>query len=172
VGSSISWVGFDRTGKAKALQAANLQDTGLPEETNESPFSGAEFPGYWFVLFSNDFGFVSPQRLAQLSVDCRIVACQVHEGIMFSAAYGYQGGRRVWELAHNAQRSINDLPAAGSPPPSFESIRRRLTREQETAPGDFIFDIPVEVAAAVCGFRHPRLAYERGRPQFTRLEVR
>jgi hypothetical protein len=172
VGFRISWVGFDSTGKAKALQAADLQDTGEPEEANESPFSGAEFPGGWFVLFSNDFGFVSPERLAQLSADCRIVACQVHEGIMFSAAYGYQGGRRVWELAHNAQQSIYDLSVSGSPPPSFESIRRRVTREQETTPGDFIFDIPVEVAAAVCGFRHSQWTYEWGRPQFTRLEVR
>jgi hypothetical protein len=142
---------------------------------NETPFSGAEFPGGWFVLFSNDFGFVSSERLAQLSADCRIVACQVHEGIMFSAAYRYQGGRRVWKLAHNAQQSIYDLSISGLPPPSFESIRRRMTRKQEATPGggvDFIFDIPVEIAAAVCGFRHDRWTYEWGRPQFTRLEVR
>src|SRR5579864_793955 len=57
----------------------------------------------------------------------------------------------TWELSHNAQYSIDDLSVFGSPPSSFESIRRRLTREQEATAGgvDYIFDIPVEVAAAV-----------------------
>jgi hypothetical protein len=79
-----------------------------------------------------------------VSVACRFVACQAHEGIMVSAAYGYERGRR-------------------------------LMQEQETTAGgvvDYIFDIPVEVPAAVCKHRHDRWKYEWGAPQFTRLEVR
>jgi hypothetical protein len=94
---------------------------------------------------------------------------------MFSAAYGYERGNRVWELAHNAQQSIYDLSVSGSPPPSFESIRQRLTRRQEATAGsgvDYIFDIPVEVAAAICKYRYGQLKYEWSRPQFTRLEAR
>jgi hypothetical protein len=151
-----------------------LKDTGEPDEVNEAPFSGAEIPGGWFILFSNDFMFVSRERLAQLSVDCRIVGCQVHEGIMVSAAYGYEHGSRAWELAHNAQQSIYDLSVSGSPPPSFASIRQRLTQKQETTAGgvDYIFDIPVEVAAAVCKYRYGRLKFDWGVPQFTRLDAR
>jgi hypothetical protein len=174
VGFRISWIGFDGKRKASALEMAGLKDAGEPDEFNETPFSGAEIPGGWFILFSNDFGFVSRERLAQLSIDCRIIACQVHEGIMFSAAYGYERSNRMWELAHDAQQGIDDLSVSGSPPPSFESIRRRLTQRQETTFGgavDYIFDIPVEVAAAICGYRYGRLKFEWGTPQFSRLDV-
>ena len=171
MGFKVSWIGFDGKSKPGVLEMVGLKDTGEPDEVNEAPFSGAEIPGGWFILFSNNFDFVTPDRLARLSVDCHIVACQVHEGVMVSAAFGYEHGHRVWELAHNAQQSVNDLTVAGSPPPSFEPIRRRLTQEQEAAIGvDYIFDIPVETAAAVSGYRHDRWSFEWGRPQFIRLE--
>lgn len=174
MGFRISWIGFEGKAKASVLEMAGLNDTGEPDEVNEAPFSGAEIPGGWFILFSNDFMFVSPERLARLSVDCRIVACRVHEGIMFSAAYGYGHGNQLWELAHNAQQSIHDLSVSGSPPPSFQSIRQRLSQKQERTAGgvDYIFDIPVEVAAAVGKYRHDRMKFEWGTPQFTRLNVR
>jgi hypothetical protein len=176
VGFKASWIGFDGKGKSDVLEMVGLKDTGEPDEANEAPFSGAEIPGGWFILFSNNFDFVTPNRLARLSVDCRIVACQVHEGVMVSAAFGYERGRGVWELAHNAQQSLNDLTVVGSPPPSFEAIRRRLTQEQDAATDgdvDYIFDIPVEVAAAAVGnYRHDRWKFEWGQPQFTRLEAR
>jgi hypothetical protein len=66
-------------------------------------------------------------------------------------------------LAHNAQQSIGGLSVSGSPPPSFESIRQRLTRRQEATAGsgvDYIFDIPVEVAAAICKYRYGRLKFD------------
>jgi hypothetical protein len=175
VGFKIAWIGFDGKAKTSALEMVGLKDTGAPDELNETPFSGAEIPGGWFILFSNDFEFVSLERLAQLSIDCRIIACQMHEGIMFSAAYGYEGGNRTWELAHDAQQGIDDLSVSGSPPPSFESIRQRLIQRQEATVGgsvDYIFDIPVEVAAAVCRYRYGRSKFEWGTPRFTRLDAR
>ena len=175
MGFKISWLGVAGKSKASVLDTVGLKDTEEPEEVPESPFSGAEIPGGWFILFSNDFDFVSRARLAQFSIDCRIVACQVHEGIMFSAAYGYERGARIWELAHFAQQGIYDLSVSGSPPPSFESVRRRLTqKQQETAGGgvDYIFGIPLEVAADICKYSHDRWQFEWGRPQFTRLEAR
>jgi hypothetical protein len=178
VGFKISWIGFDAIGKATSLEMLGLHDTGKPDRANEASFSGAEIPGGWFILFSNDFQFASPKRVAQLSADCRIVACQVHEGVMFSAAYGYERGNCVWELVHDAQRSINDLSVAGSPPTSFQSISQRQMEKQEGTAReeglgvDYIFDIPVEVAADVCKYRHDRWQFEWGEPRFFRLDGR
>jgi hypothetical protein len=70
VGFKVSWIGFDGKGKTSALEKVGLQDTGEPDRANEALFSGAEIPGGWFILFSNNFEFVSRERLAQLSVDC------------------------------------------------------------------------------------------------------
>jgi hypothetical protein len=92
LGFKISWVGFHGLTKAKALEIIEADDTGIIDEANEAPFSGAEIPGGWFILFSNDFGFVSKKRLESLSAKGTVVACQVHEGVMVSAAYGYEWG--------------------------------------------------------------------------------
>jgi hypothetical protein len=165
MGFRISWVGFKCIDKNRALEKVGLRDTGNPDEVNEAPFSGAEIPGGWFILFSNDFLFVSRERLAALSTDCSVIACQVHEGIMVSAAYGYKGGDRVWEVAHNAQRSLDDLSVFGSPPVSLQSIRQRHMQSRN------IFDIPVEVAAAVCNYRYGQMEFDWGQPRFTRLDI-
>jgi hypothetical protein len=171
MGFRISWIGFDGKGKSSALEMVGLKDTKEPE-VNEAPFSGADIPGGWFILFSNDFQFVSRERLAQLSLDCRIIGRQVHEGILFSAAYGCERGKHVWELRYHAQQmSIDDLSVFGSPPASFESIRQRLTEDRRQAAGD-IFDIPVAVAATICKYRYGQFQFEWGRAQFTRLEFR
>ena len=165
MGFKISWIGFHGQSKPEVLAIAGLRDTGEADETNETLFSGAELPGGWFILFANDFGFVTSARLAKLSADCRLVACKVHEGIMVSAACGYERGRGAWELAHDAQQGIYDLTVTGSPPPSFDLIRRRLMQEQESSAGgvDYIFSIPVEVAGSICNYRHDRWMFDWGR---------
>jgi hypothetical protein len=124
MGFKISWIAFDRIGKDRALDKVGLRDTGHLDEPNESPFSGAEIPGGWFILFSNDFLFVSRERLAGLSADCSIVACRVHEGTMPSVSYGYAARRRLWEVGHDAQQGLDNLSIFGSPPPSFQSVRQ------------------------------------------------
>jgi hypothetical protein len=93
---------------------------------------------------------------------------------MFSAAFLYRDGHRMWELVHDAREGIDNLSIDGFPPRSFESIRRvQIQKQQETPRGvDYIFDIPVEVAAGVCNYRHDQWQFEWGTPQFTRLDVR
>jgi hypothetical protein len=49
--------------------------------------------------------------------------------------------------------------------------KQQTTAGGETLSFDCTFDIPVEVAAAVCKYRHDRWKFEWGKPQFTRLDV-
>jgi hypothetical protein len=49
--------------------------------------------------------------------------------------------------------------------------KQQTTAGGETLSFDYTFDIPVEVAAAVCKYRHDRWKFEWGKPQFTRLDV-
>jgi len=49
--------------------------------------------------------------------------------------------------------------------------KQQTTAGGETHSFDYTFDIPVEVAAAVCKYRHDRWKFEWGKPQFTRLDV-
>jgi hypothetical protein len=60
-------------------------------------------------------------------------------------------------------------------PFSSRLSRYSLMQKQETTADDdvdFIFDIPVEVAAAVCKYRYGHLKFDWGTAQFTRLDIR
>ncbi len=173
MGFKISWIGFHGATKDQVLQTAGLRDTGEGDEANEAPFSGAEIPGGWFILFSNDFDFASPERVASFSSDCRIVACQVHEGIMASISYAIERGTSRWQIEHNSQKHSNDLSVTGSPPATFHSIQdrlRQLQADSQAPRANYIFEIPVETAESVCGYRHDRWRFAWGKPIFTRLE--
>lgn len=177
MGFKISWVGFHGLTKAEVLEIVGGVDTGVHQEGNEAPFCGAEIPGGWYILWSNDVEFVTLERLQSFSVRGTVVACQVHEGIMVSVAYGYERGEQRWTLFHNSDNGLLDLSVSGSPPPVFESVRDRLSKEQEARGGesaniDYIFDIPVETVEALCGYRHDRWTFAWGRPTFTAINIR
>jgi hypothetical protein len=176
LGFKISWIGFQGATKLQALQKAGLCDTGESDEANEVPVSGAEIPGGWLILFSNDFRFASPERVASLSAYCLTVACQVHEGIMVSRSVAFERGASLWQLTHDSQNRSNDLSVTGLPPAAFQSIHDRLrqlqAQQDKSRPlrVEYVFDVPVETAESVCGYRHDGARFAWGKPIFTRLE--
>jgi hypothetical protein len=176
LGFKISWIGFQGITKHQALEKAGLRDTEEIDEANEASFSGAEIPHGWFILFSNDFRFASPERVGSLSADCLTLGCQVHEGIMVSASSAFERGAKLWQIEYDSQNRSRDLSVSGSPPATFRFIQdrlRRLQAQQDNAEPlrvDYIFDIPVATAESVCGYRHDRWRFEWGQPKFTRLK--
>lgn len=176
MGFKISWIAFKDITKEEILRAVGGVDTGNPDEANEAPFSGAQIPNGWFVLFSNDFEYASAARLGTLSEKSSLVACQLHEGVMVSAAYAYKRGQIQWSLVHDADKGIRHLDVSGVPPDQFEVVRARLSQTQDTNGGDqsevdYIFDVPLETAEAVCGYKHDKTIFDWGEPQFTVIEM-
>ena len=174
MGFSISWIGFKAEDKDEALRLLGLVDTGELDEANESPLSGAVLPTGWFIVFSNDFDFATPKRLAELSLGRQVIACQVEEHVMVSAAYCYDDGEAVWWASHVSDSGRYDLTAEGALPDGFAALKDRLFKEQEAEGGaeadvDFVFDVPVEQALAICGYRYDQCTYEWGEPAFTEL---
>jgi hypothetical protein len=177
MGFKLSWIAFQDTTKQQILEALGLRDTGVPDEF--APFVGAELPTGWLLLLTRDFDYISPARLAALSAGCRLVACQVHEGIMASGAFFYERGSELWHVTHDSDKGTRDLSVSGSPPPELDLIRRRLTRRQDEEPRekrfllgiDYIFDVPVDTAFAICGYRHNLADFSWGEPKFTRFEA-
>jgi hypothetical protein len=176
LGFKISWIGFRGLSKEDALRSLNAVDTRERDEANEAPFSGAEIPGGWFVLFANDFSFASEDRLARLSENCEVVACQVHEGVMVAVSYGYERGQQKWAILHDAQQDLRHIEVTGTPPTAFAQVRERLLKEQDQHDGqepgvDFVFDVPLETATSVCPYKHDRWRFDWGEPCFTVLEL-
>ena len=73
---------------------------------------------------------------------------------MVSTAAGWDDGRESWSVTHDAQVDLKHLEVRGEPPREFARIRDELFAKQTEDTCDYIFDIPVEVAAEVVGFRY------------------
>jgi len=99
------------------------------------------------------------QTLQRLSAGCEVVTGDVEEQVMVSVATGWKDGQRVWSVTHDAQRDLEHLQTEGELPAAFTNIRDRLRSEQQKAGGrkadvDYIFDVPVELAQTLTGYRH------------------
>jgi hypothetical protein len=97
--------------------------------------------------------------LQGLSGGCEVITGDVEEHVMVSIATGWKDGRRVWSVTHDGQRDMEHLQTEGDLPAAFTSIRDRLRSEQQTAGGrkadvDYTFDVPVELAQTLTGYRH------------------
>lgn len=174
MGFSIAWIAFHGLTKAEVLSHVDLVDTQERDEANESPISGSELPGGWYVLFLSDVAhpYLSAESLQRLSKGCTVLGCQVEEHVMVSASFLYENGARIWHILHESEKGVYNLEIEGAPPGSFSIAEFRQKQHEaggESADVDYIFDAPVELAQAICGFRHDRWKFDWGQPVFTRL---
>ena len=117
MGFSITWFGFENKTKAEALAKFGQRDSGIADDGNEALFSAAQLPTGWTIVFVNDFAVGGEAALLEeLSQSGRIVACQIEEHAMISAARGYQDEREKWEVVHDSHRGVYDVSTQGQPP--------------------------------------------------------
>lgn len=170
MGFSISWIATKSLAAAEALDLLGLTDTGDPTDRDDELVSLAELPSGWLLLYSTNFDFAAPGWLKALSTAGVAMGCQVEEHVMFSGVRFFEGGEEAWAVVHDSEQAADHLSISGARPAELAPILERLTREQEEDEAgdvDFIFDIPIELAAAICGFRHN---IEDGDLTFTALD--
>jgi hypothetical protein len=172
MGFSISWVAFEGLDKPEALARLGLEDTDRPDDANRAPFSCAQLPTGWTILISNDFDFASDERLKALSEGVQVLGGRVEEHIMHCATSAWRDGRPSWRIVHDSSVGLRHLDADGALPDTFETARASALAELAEDGGDdsevdYVFDVPVEVAAAVCGWRHDQWKFDWGEPRFT-----
>ncbi len=161
MGFSQSWLAVKGKPAAAVLEALGLKGTGTREEIAESPIIGAELPGGWYLVVANRSGhrLMREPVVERLSAGCEVVTGDVEEHVMVSMAAGWKDGRRIWLVAHDAQRGIEHLKTQGELPTAFGGIRDEMRSQHQAAGGrqadvDYIFDVPVELAKALTGYRH------------------
>ena len=170
MGYSLSWLAVRGKDAATVRNALGLRDTGEREEIPDSPLLGADLPGGWYLVFANRCDFADSAPLAKLSSAADVVTCSVEEHVMYSSAASWNNGRQVWSVIHDAQQGAGHLDAVGELPPGFGPIRDRLWEEQAArGDADYLFDIPVELAKALIGFRHDQDTPGTPPAPFTRL---
>ncbi len=159
MGYSLCWAAVRGKPRDAVLAECGLHSTGAWEGLAESPLVGTQLADGWYLVLSNqDVRFVEEPMLQRLSSKSEVVACVVEEHVMCSSAYGWNDGKKVWSLLHDAQQSVEHLEHTGDPPSSWTVIRDRLRAEQDRAGRkagvDHLFEAPVEVARALTGFSH------------------
>lgn len=171
MGFRISWLAAKGMSATDLLGHFQLEATVRPDRANEAPFSVASLPTGWTVLWSNDPTFASIERCQTLSKAAPVISCWVNETVMFSSANYFENGNYLWFVGHNAQDGTYSLEVDGNLPSQFEAIKARLMEQQEAEGGtaadvDLVFDIPLETAQAICGFKHDLSAFAWGEAEF------
>lgn len=161
MGTCLSWAAIRGKPASVVLRALGYTTTGTREplfwrDSTEVPFMAGHCND-WYFLFGNGNDFMSAPTLAQpLSIGSEVVVCFVESHVMVSSAAGFRDGKRIWSVVHDTQhRGAAHLEATGAPPAAWPAILR--TARSKSKPGvDYLFDAPIDLAAAVTGFRHDR----------------
>jgi hypothetical protein len=161
MGYAISWIAAKGDQPERLVQSLGLKPTGDLAEYAEAQFTGCKLQSGWFVVVINEYGhpFMSSQSLASLSTDNDIVACAIEEHVMVCTAEEWRNGRQIWRLEHDAQQSMEHISASGQLPEVYASIEQASAEQQAEAGGkkadvDYFFEIPVETAKNIVGFKH------------------
>jgi hypothetical protein len=164
MGASLSWLAVRGKTPQTIRAELGLRPAGRREKHPESPVTGAELPGGWYLLVENHRlknQYVRDSVLEGLSKGCEVITCAVEEHVMCSEAARWGEGVKTWSVIHEAEKGGRDLRTEGEMPPPFALIRDRLISEQD-GEADYAFDIPVELAESFTGYRHDAAAPESG----------
>ena len=167
MGFSISWLAFRNIAESDMFARAGFRRTEISCEAFTAPVTEAILRDNWHLIAFNriSHALTKTENLTVLSQGCEIVGVQAEEHVMASAAFLYRNGQYVWEVAHEHENGNRHLLVMGTPPDSLDEIRERLEREQDKSqrgplPVNYIFDIPIELAERICGFRHDRWGFD------------
>jgi hypothetical protein len=94
---------------------------------------------------------------------------------MNSLATEWKDGRQLWSVSHDGSDGGDQLAVEGQLPDVFEELRHEAEAAQaesdkEGGGVDFVFDIPLDLAAELTGFRHDEMGFDDDIPPFTALE--
>lgn len=171
----VGWIGVSGMDRERVLEAAGLEAAPGARKPKATLWS---LPNGWTFLFTLDFGFPTPERMAALSAEGTAIALSADDRVMISVVRGYERGKAVFAIEHDGgNHGPRHMAKAGALPAQWDAILGRLSRQQDKedqgpAEVDFLFDAPLDLAKALCGYRHDR-AWPKGKePVETPLVVK
>ena len=173
MGFSISWFAVRGKSASEVLSQLGLVETSRREWLPESSVLSSDLPSGWFLVFFNEASphALKPESLRALSTGSELIACQVEEHVMVSTAAEWREGKELWFVVHDTEDDPRDVEFTGAPPNELAEIReRQKARYQVTSNVDYAFEIPIELAARITGFRHDEAFDEAASEPFVVLE--
>jgi len=176
VGFALSWLAVKGRSPERVLDALGWRVTGRQEEFPESPLTSAVLPTGWFsIVMQRADAHDGTLDLGSLSQEAEVVTCVVEEHVMVSAASEWADGKEKWSIRHDAQQGLGHLEISGEPPSGAAEIvadarKAQAAEDAGSAEVDFIFDIPINVAERVTGYRYDRAQVQGVAVSFDVLE--
>ena len=168
----VGWIGVQGLDRQRILEATGLEEALPGKRLKALTWS---LPNGWAFLMTFDFGFPTPERMAALSAEGRAIAVSADDRIMMSVVRGYERGKAVFAIEHDGgQHGRRHMAVAGTPPAEWPGILSRLGQEQDeedrgAGEVDCLFDAPLDLAKALCGYRHDEVWPEGQEPAETPL---
>ena len=174
MGFNMSWIVVDGIDEGTLYDALDLVATDeIPDPhdlgTSYVPLAGAALKSGWCAVFAR-YALVmdatvgtTPARLMRLPKRSRCITCVVLEHAMVSYASLWQDGRYVWQIRHDPSEGIGHLAIRGDPPSAFGDFRNIAMEKQRAEQArrkpdgwgvDYVFDVPIDTAEAIGGYRH------------------
>jgi len=171
MGYSLSLLAVQTSNPNEALQQLGYIRTGQSCEYAREDLSSYVLPSNWFLIVACgcDNRFPQPKILGALSIHFPVVVCSIEEHVMFSSAEYWADGNQVWRAEHVGENGPIHLKTSGILPPGFEAMAAVQKAAQEADGGeeagvDHYFDIPLNAAHEIIGFKHdediPGVDYE------------
>ncbi len=152
MGFAISWLAARDTSETSVLASLGPEKTGETEEVPDGNWCST-LVGEWMVIWSNS---CEPARFrAPSELKGEVVVCDVEEHVMFASAAAFNDGTLSWRIVHDAQQAQDHLAVEGKPPESLVRIQaEQFARVGDDRRVDFVFEIPIQLAQEVVGFRY------------------
>ena len=156
MGFAISWLAVRGKAPSVVRRELELQSTGEPEWDPECPVAGAELPGGWYLVFSNEMSYIDDLPFDRLSTGAEVVVCYLWENVATSGAEGWKDGRKMWSVRCDVVKEKVQLNTEGELPEELGPIRDQLSVEQGKKQENInlMFNVPVELVEKLTGF-HP-----------------
>jgi hypothetical protein len=176
VGFNMSWIFVDGINEDALYGALDLAATGeRPDEhdlgTSHVPLAGATLKSGWCAVFAH-YALImdatagtNPARLMRIPAKSRCITSVVLEHAMVSYASLWQDGQYVWQIRHDPSQGSGHLEVRGDLPAAFGDVRSIALEKQKTQDArrksgewgvDYLFDVPIDTAATMTGYRHDR----------------
>jgi len=161
MGYSISLLAVQCADPDRTLSALEITRSGQTCKYAKERLSGCALPGNWFLIVAQGCAnpFLKPKILGLLSEQSALVACSIEEHVMFSSAEYWAGGALVWRVEHVGENGPVHLRTSGDLPSDFAGMAAVQMKRQEADGGkeadvDHYFDIPLNLARSIMGFKH------------------
>lgn len=160
MGFRISWLATQQP-LPTVLAALQFKVTGEAGAYYDFSFSVGALANGWTIVWSEDEEYCSPSLGVALSAESAVLICWVNETVMNSSTRYFDRGRQLWHVWHEGHEDPSHIASEGSPPDTLASLisdaRQAQSEDKEV---DFLFDVPLNVAEQLCGFKHDDFADE------------